>query len=298
MLHRPIPELLAAFWGALRETLVAGRVPRAEKEAVALVVSKLNRCPYCVDAHSTMLTAAGKGEAAAELERGRMADLSDPKVRAVAEWAAASRSPGSEQVLRPPFGREEAPEIIGVAVLFHYVNRMVSAFLGESPFPLGGRLLRGSLRRIGGLRFRRFVRARVRPGEWLDLLPAAELPDEFRWASASGSVARALAGFAATVDEVGERFVAGEVRRVLLSRLASWRGEDPGLGVAWLEQELSDLTGSLRDQARLAFLVALAPYRAGAVAADQSDPETLAVAAFASLAAARRVASWLGPAFG
>lgn len=44
-----------------RETLVAGRVDRAVKEAVAVAVSKTNRCPYCVEAHATMLTAAGEG---------------------------------------------------------------------------------------------------------------------------------------------------------------------------------------------------------------------------------------------
>jgi len=35
----------------------------------------------------------------------------------------------------PPFKKEEAPEIIGTAVLFHYINRMVILFAGDKPLP-------------------------------------------------------------------------------------------------------------------------------------------------------------------
>jgi hypothetical protein len=43
--HVPVPTLLAAVWCVIRETLLVGQVRRELKEAVATVVSQLNRCP-------------------------------------------------------------------------------------------------------------------------------------------------------------------------------------------------------------------------------------------------------------
>ena len=48
----PNDDLLAAWWATLRETLIAGRVPRARKEAVAAAVAATQRCPWCIDAHT------------------------------------------------------------------------------------------------------------------------------------------------------------------------------------------------------------------------------------------------------
>lgn len=43
-LHAEIPELLAAAWALVRETLFAGQEPRAKKEIVAAAVSASNEC--------------------------------------------------------------------------------------------------------------------------------------------------------------------------------------------------------------------------------------------------------------
>jgi AhpD family alkylhydroperoxidase len=59
----PAPQVLAASWLMLRETLLVTRqVDRATKETVATTVSLGNTCPWCVTVHSTMasgLTGAG-----------------------------------------------------------------------------------------------------------------------------------------------------------------------------------------------------------------------------------------------
>jgi hypothetical protein len=44
VLHAEIPELLAAAWALVRETLLAGSVPRAQKELIAEAISKANEC--------------------------------------------------------------------------------------------------------------------------------------------------------------------------------------------------------------------------------------------------------------
>ena len=40
-LHSPVPRLLAGAWCVLRESLLAGQVPRPVKEALAAAISRL-----------------------------------------------------------------------------------------------------------------------------------------------------------------------------------------------------------------------------------------------------------------
>jgi AhpD family alkylhydroperoxidase len=71
VLHAPAPPVLAAAWSSLREAVLGGEVPRRIKETVAAVISRLNRCRYCVDAHTSLLHAAGGRAAAWTLRGGR-----------------------------------------------------------------------------------------------------------------------------------------------------------------------------------------------------------------------------------
>ncbi|MEV6623168.1 carboxymuconolactone decarboxylase family protein, partial [Amycolatopsis sp. NPDC051114] len=65
-LHSPAPEVLAAAWLMLRESLVAGgTASRADKEVVAAAVSAANSCPYCVEVHGMALASLGEPAAAA-----------------------------------------------------------------------------------------------------------------------------------------------------------------------------------------------------------------------------------------
>src|SRR5689334_13974790 len=51
-LHASSPDVLAAAWIMLRETLlVPGAAPRAEKESVSTAVSLGNECPFCITMH-------------------------------------------------------------------------------------------------------------------------------------------------------------------------------------------------------------------------------------------------------
>jgi AhpD family alkylhydroperoxidase len=89
----PHEELLAAWWATLREIRIAGSAPRARKEAVAAAVAVTQRCPWCVDAHTTMLYAAGESKTAtAILADATLADT-DPNAPHVA-WARGFASCG------------------------------------------------------------------------------------------------------------------------------------------------------------------------------------------------------------
>lgn len=297
-LHSPAPELLAGVWSACREALVAGEVSRAVKETVAAVVSDINRCPWCVDAHATMLRAGGHGAAADQIGRSGLA-APDHGLDRVAAWAAATRSPGSPALLSPPFEGREAPEVIGTAVVFHYINRLVTILLPEHLLPSSGPA-RVPAARAASLWFSRAVRRTKQPGDSLRLLPEAPLPAGLSWASSSPAVAGAFARWASVVEEAGQAVFDPAIRTVVRSHVDAWTGDDPGLSRAWVEEAIGELTGTERPAARLALLTALAPHQVddGIIKDFRSawprDVQLISALAWSSLAAARRVGSWLG----
>ncbi len=288
-LHSPAPQLLAGVWRACRATLVTGTVPRAAKEAVATAVSRANRCPFCVDAHLVMLDGSGAHQTADALAAGDVDAIRDPRARALAAWAASP-----VPIAPRPFTADEAPEILGTALVFHYINRPVTVLLGESPLWAAPPRFKRALRRIGGWWFGRAI-VRVKTSDPAPLLPAAPLPDDLRWAAPSPRVADALGRFAAAVEVEGARALPAETRHVVTARLAEWHGEDVGLGRQWLGPALAALADAQRPAAQLALLTALAPHQVDDAVIDAfracvpGDRALVAALAWASLAAARRI---------
>ena len=135
-LHSIIPELLAHNWSVLRETnVVEDKVKRNVKDAIATAVSKINKCPWCVDAHTIMLIGLSSSTVAKAIENENLSLIEDTKMRTIVEWALANRTPSAKIINNPPFTFDEAPEIIGTAIYYHYVNKMVSVLLNETPLP-------------------------------------------------------------------------------------------------------------------------------------------------------------------
>lgn len=288
LLHSSAPDVLAASWMILRETLLAqGVAGRAAKEAVATGVSLANSCPYCTDVHGMTLAALAPAPADHE---------------AVREWARAS-SAGTAHA-EPPFPPGEAAELIGVAVAFHYYNRMVNVFLRDSPFPAhvpesakprARQVLGGVLRSSAG---------GPRPGDSVDLLPAVPRQDEPDWAGDNAVIATAFARAYAAVETAGERSVPAAVRDLVRDRLATWRGEAPGISRSWVDDVVAGLSDADRPAGRLAVVVALAPYQvdddivAAFRATAPGDDTLVELTAWAGMAATRRISTWLGTARG
>jgi len=135
-IHSINTELIAAVWAMLYETtLIENKIRRSIKEAIAASISEINKCNYCVDAHSMMLFGIEKSlqNNISTLLEGK----TEPKTKEdkIIFWALQNLNFDSEIITKPPFSKEEAPEIIGTAVMFHYINRMVSIFAGDSPLP-------------------------------------------------------------------------------------------------------------------------------------------------------------------
>ncbi|MDN3354744.1 carboxymuconolactone decarboxylase family protein [Actinomadura sp. DC4] len=299
-LHAPAPALLAASWVMLRETLVAGgHADRTAKEVVAAAVSLGNGCPYCVDVHGSTLYGLTSADDATAVAEGRLDEVGDARLRAIAGWAWAAGRPSTSPA---PFPSGQLPEFAGVAVVFHYLNRIVNVFLTASPFPdqvPAG--VRPRLRRLAGRMVRPAAQRFCEPGASLDLLPEAPLPGDLSWAAGTRHVADGLARSAAAIEAAGETAVPGAVRELTLARLAAWDGEPPGLSSGWADEAVAGLLEGERAAGRLALLTAMASYQVGGSVVEEfrrdrpDDAALIGLTSWAAMAAAREVGSRLRP---
>lgn len=298
-LHSPSPKLLAGAWVACRESELAGNVRRDIKEAVAATISKINKCPYCVDAHTIMLNATGKRSIAQAISNENYNKISDPQMREVVKWALATRSSGSEILLAPPFSQLDAPEIIGTAVFFHYIDRMVNVLLSETPLPSNHRWLKNTLKLIAGIFFSRDIRRSKPSGDSLKLLPEADLPADLNWAKTNPTIAGAFARFAAVIEEVGTYALSPKICNCVQKYIQAWNGEDLGTSRQWVEQAISGFDDVSKAAGRLSLFASLAPYQVdeGIVLAFRrhfpEDDKLLGALAWASFTIARRIGTWL-----
>ena len=299
LLHSPLPKVLAGAWMVCRETELVGNVSRPVKEAVAAAISQLNQCPYCVDAHSIMLEAAGEQGLADAISKAMYEGISDDKIRLIVNWALATTTPRSEVLRWLPFSREEAPEIIGTAVFYHYMNRMANVLLGETPLPSNQRWLKSPMKHAASRMFANAVHSPKTVGDSLKFLPRADLPNDLRWAKAASNVTQAYACFASAVEEAGEFALPVEVRAHVEEEISEWTGKTSELGLAWSEDAISRFDEATQAAARLALLTALAPQNVDETVVlafrkhFPEDAKLVGALAWASFSAARKIGTWL-----
>ncbi|WP_169950396.1 carboxymuconolactone decarboxylase family protein [Microbispora sp. H11081] len=283
----PAPDVLAATWAVLRESLLAGRASRAGKEVVAAGVSLANKCPFCVDAHTVLLHATGEHRLAETVARGERP--SDAGHARLFDWATGTATAGQA----PPCPPDQAAEHIGTALAFHFINRMVSSLLTDDLLPAGlqrSRLVRG----LGGMAMARTVRRRLPVGEALPLLRGLP-PGRVRAWAAGTPIGTAFAALHATAGE-GAALLGGTAGEAVVEAVAAWDGEHPALS-GWPSGPLARVAPAERPAARLALLAALAPYRVtdADVAAwretggGRSDADLVRLLAFGAITAVWRI---------
>jgi AhpD family alkylhydroperoxidase len=297
-LHSPVPEILAGTWGIFRETMLTGQVRRPIKEAVAASVSESNRCPWCVDAHSIVLHAFGESEAARAITDTSIPSLKDSQILAMIQWASATRTSGAPVLANPPFSSQEAAEVVGIAITFHYLNRMVNILLVETNLPTNA-LVKSAMKRTLGWLYSGAAHKVYQPGSSLDFLPDAQLPADLVWAAPIPNVAGAFARFAAVVEQAGVSVLSPGVRSLVCKHVNAWQGEDMGISRQWVNRAIDELNSRDRAAARITLLTALASHQvdAGVIEASRTqwptDYQLVSALAWASFKAARRIGGWL-----
>lgn len=297
-LHSPVPEILAGAWGIFRETMLTGQIRRAIKEAVAAAVSESNRCPWCVDAHTIVLHAAGESEAARAIVDNAHHRLKDLQMHKMIEWASATGTPDAPVLANPPYTSEEAAEVVGVAITFHYLNRMVNVLLVETNLPRNA-LMKSAMKRTLGWLYSGTAHKVSQPGASLEFLPDAPLPVDLLWAAPLPNVAGAFARFATVVEQAGALVLSPVARGLICKYVTAWQGEDMGLSRQWVDQAIHELSAKDQAAARVTLLTALAPHRVDASVIEAfrahwpTDNELVSALAWASFTAARQVGSWL-----
>jgi AhpD family alkylhydroperoxidase len=295
LVHSPLPELLAGAWMACRETELVGIVPRETKEALATTISKLNQCPYCVDAHTIMLEAAGEKQLAKNVAGSMLSDIQNGQAKAIVQWAISRSVPNVEWV-KAPFSSIEAPEIIGTTVYFHYINRIANVLLSETPLPTNNPLLKGTMTRIAASMFSKALRAPKTAGDSLQFLPQTELPDDLAWAKPSPNVSGAFACFAKAVEIDGEYALPFEVRTLVQKEANNALSQKTEFTLNHVTQVSSGLgDDALESAAQLCLMTALMPSKITQKTMNTyrkhypEDTKLLGALAWASFTATRKI---------
>ena len=304
LLHSISPNLMPGAWAIARETFIASnRSPREIKELVASVISKINACPFCIDAHTAMLIGKDRGELANAVFKNTLHEITDSNYRGIIEWSLANRNPTADILRNPPFSKEEAPEIIGTSLVFHYINRMVNIFLNESPLPIphGFDTIKSRAHSLFGRVFGKNIANREpEPGLSLSFLnsPAAGMVEP-AWSINNSYIAKAFSSFEFIIQCIEEESVPAGVCVMLTEFLEKWNGEEMPLDKKWINEAIKGLHEKERIFGELALLCAVAPYRITQNLVDEffkseSDPvKLLELCSWASYSATRRISSWL-----
>jgi uncharacterized peroxidase-related enzyme len=130
-------EALTGLFGAVSK----GRLDGKTREAVALTVSEIDRCDYCLSAHS--LLGKGAGLSDADLDKARTATADDPRLSATLRFARSiteKRGHVEEQdlveVRRAGLSDAEVIEVVANVALTTFTNYLNEVAKTEIDFPV------------------------------------------------------------------------------------------------------------------------------------------------------------------
>lgn len=137
------PEILEATWNRVKAVMVAGELPRQLKEMIAVVVSKVNGCQYCINAHSAALKMMGVPQQQARqlVDNFETADLPEDVKMVLRLAVKSTKSPDMitdleiEELRKLGFSDANIIEIFSVVDLFTSFNRFLDTLSVPIDFP-------------------------------------------------------------------------------------------------------------------------------------------------------------------
>lgn len=289
-----VPELMAAIWTIGRESmLVDDHIDRTTKEAVCAVTSNINDCPYCGDMLVSLVHAGDQRNAAEALLYDRVEEVEDPQLRAKLAWVEAGVKSGHHALPKSPFTGAQIPELVATIMSMSDINRFSHVVMEGSPVN-AGRLQSLALRLFGN-ELRVTKRSPAQAGDALGLLPRAELPSDLQWARPNARIADALARYVDTVERITADVIPDDARGCVEASLSEWNNERMPLSAAWADDEVEHLIGDSRHIAKLAIMLAKAPYQVTKktveLIAHFEEQKFIKVLAWCSYIGSRRLAS-------
>jgi len=179
--------------------------------------------------------------------------MTDPERQALYAWSRATLSPDALAQQTPAFSSADRAELIGVALMFHYTNRIVNVMLGDSPLPFP---------RIPGVKPLVMMMAkqtlRKLASQTVDRPEAARGPvsDQFSWARHDPVIHGSFCAFDYTAEAAGTNAMESAARQTVEHSIRQWRGESMPLDRGWVDHAVAGLSGVDRA-AKLSLLTAL-----------------------------------------
>lgn len=300
--HAVCPPLLAGLWMAEREIMLTDdRLTREDKEALGVTFAQVNECTYCEDLINSVVYGANQDELADRMRFRQHDQIRDRSTRRLHQWAMESYSPDARIVRNAPFDRNQAPEVIGCALMFNYFNRYAKVFFKGTPLkaPFRSRTIKTALYKLTGLELSDSVTRRLKPGRSTHFLPPAELPLDMDWAAHNPNIANAVSRWSAAMEEAAEGIVPEAVRTRIGAAVAAWTGEPMPLSRSWLDTHTVGLSRHERASARLGLLTALSPSQMDDQIVHEfqnqhdGDMALVVTVGWAAFTASRRIARWL-----
>jgi len=297
--HSKVPPLLAGIWTAGRETiLVSDHVDHTTKYAMCATLSRVNDCPYCGDMLVSLVHGSGKHRTASQIFAEMEGEVSDPVLRERLMWVQALSNEGPEGIPPAPFTEEQLPEVIGAMMAMSHINRFSHVVMDGSPVeaPMGIQGVKSAALKWFGGELKSTTERYTEPARALPLLPAATLPEDMAWAYPNKRIAAALARWAYVVEQEARKVVSPQVQVLVAKNLSRWQGEQMPMSRGWVDQEVKGLTGEDWAIARLALVIAKAPYQVdealveAVYSINREERRLIRILAWASFSAARRVA--------
>ncbi|MGI9351772.1 MAG: carboxymuconolactone decarboxylase family protein [Rhizobiaceae bacterium] len=292
-----VPELMAAIWTGGREAmLVEDKVDRTTKDAISAVLSQVNDCPYCEDMLVSLVHAGGEHEAAGDIFSQNDLSATEAGLRKVLEWVRAVAAPGQKEIPPNPFTADQLPEVFGTLLGMSDINRFSHVVMEDSPVnaPFGLQTAKAIALRYFGSELEITRQLSLEHGRALPLLPPANLPVDMHWAKPNPRVADALSRWSAAVERESKGVISQAVRKTVESSLTIWNGEQMPISRSWVNADVQDLYGADRAIARLAIVLAKAPYQVdekmaeAVLGEDQDEERFIRILAWASFTGARR----------
>lgn len=257
-LHAILPDLLKGIWGILRETvIIEDHVSRKVKEAVGAAVSASNECPYCVDAHTIMIIGLKDKLVADAIVKKNLDLIEDDEVRKIVNWSFNTRNFKSMVINNPPFDAKAAPEIIGTAVFFHYLNRLVTIFLGPTILPLNIHFFKGMMKSMAAKMFSGVLNAEKKAGEQKGSY--ANIKGLY-WTAENPRVQYVFTYFFHVVSELAKEHIPEEVQGFIKDQIMDWDGSDME-NTKDLDAVVSVVSKKNQPLARMLYLTAFSPHR-------------------------------------